>query len=105
MRDQADKGGFGLKNGGKTDYEFKIKKTSSRKFEFSMKLNGHTYDTTYDFPSSSLVPKKLDTFAVTMPNLRDYEYLKLHESSNEAEEMEINSDDFNVTNDIVTFLQ
>mmetsp|Transcript_32700 Transcript_32700/g.44248 ORF Transcript_32700/g.44248 Transcript_32700/m.44248 type:complete len:127 (+) Transcript_32700:292-672(+) len=81
MRDQADKGGYGLENGGKTTYEFKITKTSSRKFDFSLKLNGHTYKTVYDFPSSTLIPKKLDTFAITMPNLRDYEYVKLHEDS------------------------
>jgi len=68
-------------------------------------MNGHTYNTTYDFPSSDLVPKKLDTFAITMPNLRDYEYVKLAYTSNEAEDTIISAEDIDVTEVILSFLQ
>lgn len=70
-------GNFGAPQNKDVDFSFEVEKKSSDTLYVSLKMNGIKREYTKKFWNKDMMPKKIDTFALTEPNQRGYRYLKI----------------------------
>lgn len=85
--------------------EFGIKKEGDKKITVTLTTStGVKQKKTYEYPSTSLMPKKIDTFAIAEPNLRGYRYLKMWDynsgSSGKKMVVQASSDDLEAQEEV-----